>query len=187
MPHKKYYYTLKENPDANIITIDDDFLYPLNMVTVLKKFHRIYPNDICCILTRRINIKNNKVQAYNTWNYMERTTKPSFLYLTMGGGGTLFPKGALHKEALNIEAINRIALTADDLWLKIMSLKGNRKVIGLGSEFSRFFIPILNKYDHRLMDTNIGRSQNDIIFHKLMKAYSITTKDLLEDNKELNN
>ncbi len=34
-PHKKYYYTMKENPECYVITVDDDVFYPENLVEEL--------------------------------------------------------------------------------------------------------------------------------------------------------
>ena len=173
MPHKKYFYTMKEFSKANIITIDDDFFYPLDLIDKLIKRHESNPKEILCILTREIKTKDSFVLPYNEWNYVEKSTIPSFKYLTMGGGGTLFPEKSLHPMLFDKEKLLSMALKADDLWLKTMSLKNNTKVIGLGGEYSRFFVPIIKKNDTRLMDSNIGESQNDIIFKELLAYFNI--------------
>jgi hypothetical protein len=98
---------------------------------------------------------------------------PSFQNLTMGGGGTLFPAQSLDSMLFNLEILKKYALTADDLWLKVMSLKKGTKVVSIAGEFPRFFIPIIQKNNKKLTDRNIGEGQNDLIFNKLIAHYEI--------------
>lgn len=173
MPHKKYYYTLQAFPNANIITIDDDFFYPVNLIRNLLSYHERYPKSICCTRSREIKISQGCIQSYQKWPNIKVNTEPSYKYLTMGGGGTLFPPFSLSAETLNRDAIKEFALTADDLWLKVMSLLNKTKVGCLGGEYPRVPIPIRNKSGSKLMDKNISLGQNDIIFSSLIKKYNI--------------
>ena len=80
-----------------------------------------------------------------------------------------------------------MALKADDLWLKIMSIKNQTTVVGIAGEFTRpFGIPIKIKNDVRLMDSNIGDRKNDIIFNALMHHYKIPIS-IFKDQQVLNN
>ena len=174
MPHKKYYYTILENPDACIITIDDDMFYPPGLIASLLKCHLRYPEAICCAITREIKLGNGVIRPYNEWSYVRVNSEPRYSNLIMGGGGTLFPPTSLHPEVLNKELIIKYALKTDDLWLKVMSLKNNTKVLSLAGEFTRFFIPIISKNRNvRLMDTNIGEGQNNKVFEDLIRYYTI--------------
>lgn len=42
--HKKYYYAMKDNPDAIVITVDDDIIYPESMLEKLLKTHQKHRN-----------------------------------------------------------------------------------------------------------------------------------------------
>lgn len=174
MPHKKYLYTHLEYPTANIITIDDDMFYPRDLLAKINSFHKKYPNSILCPITRKIKIVNNKLVSYKQWDYVKENSVPLFMNLTMGGGGTLFPANSLHADTFDIINLKRFALKADDLWLKIMSLRNNTKVASLAGEYPRFFIPVCNKNNINLMDSNIGEGQNDLIFKNLMEHYKIS-------------
>ncbi|MBB3185993.1 hypothetical protein [Microbacter margulisiae] len=174
MPHKKYFYAMQEYPKANIITIDDDMIYPPNLLHMLIKTHLQYPLAICCSITREITIINKHIAPYNEWKYVRHNTLPSFKYLTIGVGGTLFPANSLNKQAFNQEEIQKRAIRADDLWLKVMSLLNQTPVISISGEFSRFFPPIIIRDNKRLMDENIGQGKNDLIFNELMKHYHIS-------------
>lgn len=49
---------LKEFPDDNIVTFDDDILYPPNIIERLIKKHQKYPHAICGCRIRLITTKN---------------------------------------------------------------------------------------------------------------------------------
>ncbi len=182
MPHKKYYYTLSEYSDATIITIDDDMLYPPSMLTSLLKFHRNFPDAICCAISRRIKVKDGSLRPYKEWQYLHENTLPCYSNLIMGGGGgTLFPPGSLPQQVLDREGIIKHSLRTDDLWLKIMSLKAGTKVLSLAGEFPRFFIPILSRKNFRLADSNIGEGQNDKIFAELVREFDINIEKINEN------
>lgn len=66
-----------------------------------------------------------------------------------------------------------MALRTDDFLLKIMSWKKQTKVVSLAGEYNRFYIPVLHNNDKRLMDSNRGEGQNDLIFNQLMGYYQI--------------
>jgi hypothetical protein len=173
MPHKKYYYTLHDFPEATIITMDDDIIYPPDLLNKLVIAHQKSPKNICCIIARAIKYSNGGLMPYDQWAYLNGKTEASFKLLPVGAGGVLYPPGSLHPEVSNIEQIKKICLCADDLWLKTMSLLNETKVACLSDEYSRFFLPILQKDQQRLMDTNILKGQNELIFNKLINYYHI--------------
>jgi len=173
MPHKKYFYTMLQYPEANIITIDDDMFYPFNLISKLKKSHKEYPEAIICPITRQIEVKGNEIQPYNDSNYLRFNSIPNFKNHTMGGGGAFFPAHSLHIELFNLEILKKYALTADDLWLKVMSLKNGTKVVSIAGEYPGFFIPIIQNDNKKLADSNLREGQNDIVFKELIRYYEI--------------
>jgi len=181
MPHKKYYYTMLEYPDANMITIDDDVFYPPNLVKNLIRFHQIYPHAICCPIIRKIKFKNEAWLPYSEWNYLRENTSEFYCNLAIGVGAPLYPVGSLNSELYNKKELIRLALRTDDLWLKVMSLKNNTKVVSMAGEYPRFFIPISIKNNLQLMDSNIGNGQNDKVFNDLIRYYKISVSNFDEN------
>jgi len=180
MPHKKYYYTLKEFPDKNIIVVDDDVIYPPDLLRNFYKAYKEFPDAVCAPICREINVKNGNVLPYKQWNYIRESRVPAYNILNIGVGGCHFPPNSLSAEVFNIEIIKEKALTADDLWLKIMSVKNQVKVMCIAGCYSRFFVPVLQKGNVNLTDTNIRQGKNDIIFRELLTLYNIP--DVLFDN-----
>lgn len=177
MPHKKYFYTMKEFPDASVITLDDDMFYPLDLVEKLLKYNKLYPKSIICPITRKISIDGNNIKPYKNWAKMYENSEPSFQIHTMGGGGTLFPPNSLHPEVFDLAKLKDFAIKADDLWLKIMSLRHCTQVVSIAGEYPRYFMAIRIANNLKLMDSNIHDGQNDLIFQKLINHYQI--KDML--------
>ena len=55
---------LKEFPDSLIVTVDDDWYYPRNMLEILIEEHHQYPDDIIChAVTHPYLDENNKIRA----------------------------------------------------------------------------------------------------------------------------
>lgn len=173
MPHLKYFYTMMEYPDANIITIDDDMLYPPDLIEKLIQWNKTYPGSILCPVTRKIKISGTIFQPYNTWDYLRVTSEPSFQNLTMGVGGAFYPIKSLHPDVFNLPLLKKLALRADDLWIKIMSIKNGTSVVSIAGEYSRFFIPVIHNSGVQLMDLNIGQGLNDRIFSGLINFWNI--------------
>jgi hypothetical protein len=174
MPHNKYYHTIIEYPHSCVITIDDDIIYPPNLIEKFKITHQKYPKEIICNTTRKINVTNNKINEYKHWKIVNTNTEPSYLYLTMGVGGALYPPKSLDQEFKNINKIKSLSLKTDDLWLKVMSLKARVKVLSIAGEYPGYIIPIIFKnYNPKLMTDNIA-GNNDENFQKLLEHYNIS-------------
>jgi hypothetical protein len=172
-PHKKYYYAIKEYPDSNLIIIDDDFIYPPNLLKNLINSHEKYPKAIICSMSREIIIKEGVILPYIKWKRVGRNTKPLFRNSILGGGGTLFPPNSLNSKVLDLNEMEKLSFEADDLWLKIMSLKQNTKVVSLEGEYKRPFFKVNIRDNITLADSNLREGNNDIIFQKLINFYNI--------------
>ena len=173
MPHKKYFYTMQEFPNACVITVDDDMIYPSDLLGNLIEAHKKFPSVICCSVARKINNGHAAMIPYNHWNDITETTNPGYNLLAIGAGGTLFPADSLNKELFNVKVLKKLALGADDLWLKTMSLLNNTKIVCIAGAYTRFPVPVIQKNNQRLMDGNIGQGQNDNVLNELLQYYHI--------------
>lgn len=133
--YKKLIPALQMFPDDNIITVDDDILYPSNMLEELIKTHKKYPNDICAHRIRKIEIKDNVVQPYKKWKLSETRGLFNFKFhraynnLLGGGGGVLYPPKSLDKEVLQTEIFMKLCQHQDDIWFWAMAVKNNTKIV----------------------------------------------------------
>lgn len=173
MPHKKYYYTLKENPQANIITIDDDTFFPPDLIKKMINQHLKSPNEILCFRAREIKTDNGTLKPYKTWNYVKENSTPRTGLLPIGVGSVLYPPGSLNDDVFDIDMLKKLALRADDLWLKVMGLLNNSRVICMGAMYKRFFMPVRIKNNIKLEDENVVEGKNDVIFKNLLAQYRL--------------
>jgi len=123
MSHKKYYYAMKEYPDALIITVDDDIYYTNVMIEKLINTYNKFPACIISSMTRRIKFKDEVLQPYSSWPFNAQQDDPSHHYLALGGSGTLFPPGVLDADIFRDDLVKQVCLFADDIWLKNGALK----------------------------------------------------------------
>ena len=172
--HKKYYYTMLENPKAVVITADDDIFYPSDMISLLFKKYKQYQDCVVCNRAHKITFSSSgQVSSYNKWELLSSgEAKPSMLLVPTGAGGCLYPPGCLDKEVFNIPAIKELAPLADDLWLKCMSLLKGRKVVKSKAILAEVF-PQRGSKKTGLAMINVRKNQNDIQFAKIINRYNI--------------
>lgn len=133
--YKKLVPALQKFPNDNIITVDDDVLYPANMLAELIKTHNKYPDDICAHRVRKINIHNNDVLPYKTWRLSEvrgllnTHFRASYDILPNGCGGILYPARSLDSDVLKSDLFMELCRHQDDVWFWAMAVKNNRKIV----------------------------------------------------------
>ena len=102
--YKKLIPTLELFPDANIVTIDDDVLYPHDMLELLYREHQAHPESIVSHCTRKMTYDNGgKVVSYRSWKHEVTSDEPNFDSVAIGVGGVFYPANSLSPEFLNIE------------------------------------------------------------------------------------
>lgn len=168
--HKKYYYTLKQYPKSAFITVDDDFIYPTNLIKELLEEHQKHPKDLCFLRGHRITIRDNKVESYNKWTkeIKEKSKSPTVFFTS--GGGTLFPAGSLHKEATNEEVFMEKCKLADDVWLNAMSKLQGTQLNKISSDYAAQ-IPIIISRNISLSSVNVDEDQNDVQINAVREHY----------------
>lgn len=162
-PHKKYYYAMKEYPDSIIITIDDDVIYPSDMIKNFVDFHQLYPHSILCNGARLIKSDKNgfaKYKEWENWHAIKIESIPRYDLLPLGVMGVFYPPKSLNEFVFDVDSIRRLCLNADDLWLKAMALKQKTTCV-LTNSYPRPFVEILSSQTSSLMATNVRQSQND--------------------------
>lgn len=123
--YKKLIPTLKQYPEAVIITVDDDFIYDKNLVKRLWKAYQENPKLIHCHRTTKFSLNedgNFKAESVKWYN------KPSFANKLAGGAGCLYPPNTLYKDITNEELFTSLAPTNDDIWFWLMAVMNGTKI-----------------------------------------------------------
>jgi hypothetical protein len=129
--HKKYFYAVQEFPTSMIITIDDDLLYPPELIENLVKMHTRFPKAVVASRVHEIRIDDSgMLLPYRKWGWEVDATQdaPSFKYFATGCGGVLYPPKSLEPAMLDMNLIQKLALQADDLWLKVAEVMAHTPV-----------------------------------------------------------
>lgn len=127
--YTKLFYALKKYPDASIITIDDDIIYPHDLLEHLVNAHTKSPDCICANWIREYprNLGENYMSILK-WKQIFDTKEISERYFFEGFGGVLYPPCSLDSEVFNEKVFLDICRYADDVWFNAMALKAGTKV-----------------------------------------------------------
>ena len=178
--YKKLIPTLRNFPDAVIVTADDDLYYPEDWLERLYSAYLAYPDSIHCHRAHRINVnENGEVGSYATWPKEISKMAPSALNFPTGGAGALYPPGALHSDVLRKELFMELCPTADDIWFWAMSVLKGSQVRVVDNNISSL-VYIDPEQEYRLKDTptlsrvNVLNNGNDIQMNRLLDYYEPT-------------
>jgi len=164
-------------PKANIITIDDDYIYPSDMVEILMKEHEIYPDVILGHRAHYIKFtRDGNIAPYNNWEYETQKEISSHRIFITSGGGTLFPANCFKCHPYSDENIfMSICGDADDVWFKAMAILNNikcKKVSGI-RRFTESFIPTNFSEDVGLWVGNVKYNSNDTQIREVFDKFQL--------------
>lgn len=127
--YTKLIYALKMYPDASIVTIDDDIIYPHDLLEHLVNAHTESPDCICANWIREYprNLGENYMSILK-WKQLFDATEISERYFFEGFAGVLYPPYSLDLEVFNEMVFMDICKYADDVWFNAMALKAGIKV-----------------------------------------------------------
>ena len=182
MPHKKYFYVMQENPEAVVVTIDDDIFYPENHLEMLWKKHLEYPEAVCCWYAHKIKYDDKgKILPYNDWESdVPGYGEPTMQLLAVGCGGVLYPVKRMPKELFSEEQIRKLCLMTDDLWLKSMEVLSDIPVVRC-VEDSLIFYGFLQTRHKGLFASNADRDGNDVAMGNILENYPAVQELLYRD------
>ncbi|MBD5384494.1 MAG: glycosyltransferase family 4 protein, partial [Ruminococcaceae bacterium] len=171
--HKKYYYTMQENPDAIVITVDDDAYYQPDTVRLLCESYRKYPNTISALRAHSITLnKNGSIRKYDNWMKEDATLylHPTYRGIGTGIGGILYPPRSLNPEVFNKEKMLELCPNCDDVWLKVMALANGYPTVLAAKEHDS---PLINEaQDCALYLQNVYDNANNVCIQRTFEYYN---------------
>jgi hypothetical protein len=171
-PHTKYYETMRRHPGAAVVTVDDDMAYPPDLIATLWAAHQRYPGAVVTRRARRIGLdRHGRLKPYWRWPVVRRPSPgPRADLLATGVGGVLYPPHCLPPEAFDADAIRRLCLTADDLWLKVMEFRQGVPVV-LTAPWRA--VPLPGSQGRGLVFANLGGGRNDRALRAVLAFYGL--------------
>lgn len=162
--YDKLIHALKAYPEATIVTVDDDVIYPFDFLEHLYYAHLQEPQTIFFYRGHQIKISTTgEIQPYLSWKGEQASTSDSILNFPTGNGGILYPPHSLHPQVLDCELFQRLAPTADDIWFRAMSLlQGTpcKRIVAPRHNFQQG-MQLKVHQDLGLMQVNIAQQAND--------------------------
>lgn len=184
--HTKYYFSVRDNPNAIVITVDDDGWYSLKLVAELIKSYKLHPNAISAIRVHKIVVREGKVAPYNDWikDYRAKDAyTPSLSLFATGCGGVLYPPNSLHKDVLDASLIKRLSLRADDIWLKIQELRqGTPVVCATNKRLTSWTLD--GSQIAALNADNVVCNRNDVFINNCIDYYGYDLVKSIEKNED---
>ncbi|WP_434997464.1 glycosyl transferase [Vibrio scophthalmi] len=174
--YKKLIPSLKAFPDADIITVDDDFLYPHDLIESLLKEKPNHPDTVIGIRSHCITHKNGNALPYKKWGFETSYDKNGKLTFLTTGAGTLFPAGILDNDFCDEAAFMSVCPFADDIWVNFMCIKKNISRVKIADDrrFRSRFLQLEEHQDIALNNQNVHENQNDLQVKAIVEKYNIS-------------
>ena len=180
-PHKKYQYAMQNHPDSIVITVDDDVLYPGDLIETLFLSYEKQPKAISAMRAHRMLFRDGKILPYNDWGFESNyTDEPVFDLMATGVGGVLYPNGCMAERLgslFDVSAIKEVCLSNDDIWLKMHELLcGVPTVLASQRPQDALLIPGSQKFS--LQSSNVDENQNDKYLRDIMGYLGMSEEEL---------
>ena len=177
-PHKKYFFAMQEFPEDLVVTVDDDFIYPRELMETLVASWQRFPDCVSALRAHKITFKGRDIRPYNEWEWeCDELNCPSMRYMATGGAGTLYPPRVIPSEGFDIDVIRATSLNADDLWLKFMEMRTGTKVVICGRQALLDTVEIEEVQHTALKLDNVNQGANDRCIRLLMECERRTARD----------
>ena len=165
--HKKYFWALREFADSCVITVDDDVMYPSDVVESLLAAHERYPDAVVARRVHRMVARNGRLAPYAEWDFQwHESDFPRDDLLATGVGGILYPPQCFSAQAFDLGPIARTGLGNDDLWLKANEVIEGRKVAWAPCDRIHPYA-IVAVQDEGLWVSNVQGGGNDASLHAI--------------------
>lgn len=166
---------LYKYPNAIIITVDDDMIYPCDFVEKLVKSYKEDNSKVHFYYGHTISLDDNgKPTSYDEW-VKSPASGSSLFNLPTGVDGILYPPNCFHDDVFNETLFMDLCPFADDLWFKAMTLmKGySCNVVPRLRNPRDEFLCINPDNIESLANVNRRGRQNDIQSKRLFEKYDL--------------
>ena len=174
-PYTKLVPALAENPDAFIVTADDDTYYPPDWLeTLVAEWDGRFDRILCHRAHRMRFDPDGTLRSYQDWQRNIRGPVEETHILPLGVGGVLYPPHALlHPDVLDRSCFLRLSPGADDLWFYWMARKNGATFKKTGWNRGHTVWPASQKITLGAGNTGqiTGVSANDVKMRNLIDRY----------------
>ncbi|MDL5352326.1 glycosyltransferase family 2 protein [Microbacterium sp. zg-YB36] len=181
--YKKLVPAIEEFPSRKIVTADDDVLYSRGWLALLASAAEWFPNTV--IGTRGTTISFNddgEFAPYTSWPEAPALEASNLVFLT-GRGGILYPPNGLAPIAAALDLAAQLAPSADDIWFKAAA--GLAGTPAMRVAIVRDYAPSGASQEHALYHRNVGASENDATFSRVISHFGLSFSPTIEKRSTL--
>lgn len=186
--YKKIIPTLELCPDALIVTVDDDVMYPVDTLDLLYRTHLKYPSAVVAHRAHEVILdRHGNVMPYKKWPKGVRTASPSNAVFPVGIGGVLYIPGCFSPEVMQSADFMALCPQADDIWLKVMALRAGTKAVVVQDSrpWLKRYLFIEGSQDVTLTQINKCPHQgNDLKMARVLARYAIEGRCFFTESTE---
>lgn len=170
--YKKLIPTLKEYPNAIIVTADDDVFYHPDWLKTLYDSYLEQPRAVHAHCVRKVYLSPSKdaFASYSFWKHDNTMGRARFSALQIGVGGVLYPPHCFHPDILDETLFTQLAPNADDLWFWAMAILKGTPIVRVKNAM----MPAVNyraNTTQALCKQNLEGGANDFQLKKLAIHY----------------
>lgn len=181
--YKKLIPSLKKYGNEILVTVDDDLLYPEDMIERLILAYQKNPNYIHTLRAHGIVLDSLfNFRPYNKWINPLNNSYPSFFNFLTGGAGCLYPPHTLSKIVFDVKKIQKLCPLADDIWFWASAVMNGTKINLVTPTIGTLkYVPGSQDTGETLWKTNVLKNQNDKQLAKVIKEYPDIFEKLFEE------
>jgi len=168
--YKKIIPSLLAEPEAFIVTADDDVYYWRTWLEELVAAYTPNSAEIVCHRAHRIRLDSEeRPLPYQRWGMDEGGKVASPLNFPTGVGGVLYPPHIFHPDVFRRDIYERYCFHADDIWLYWMARRNGGMAKKIGSE--REFVSWPGTQDRALWMENVEGGKNDEQINSMIRLF----------------
>jgi hypothetical protein len=170
-PCTKLIPTLINEKILPIITIDDDVIYPRDLVAKILADHLIFPTSIIAGRTHFITQdQSSNVKSYMDWEFEQsRENGPSAKLFPTGVGMILYPQGSFHEDVSDLDLLSSTgAIYTDDIWHFFQARRNGTLVRQISERYNLNYVEGSQEVG---LWINGNQVRNDVVFAELVGLY----------------
>ncbi|MBO9331369.1 FkbM family methyltransferase [Achromobacter xylosoxidans] len=175
--YKKIIPTIKAEPEAFIITADDDIAYPAHWIEdLVNNWHD--HSTIVAWRAHKITLNKKGVpEPYASWDWQyTRSILPSELLFPTSGAGVLYPPNSFHPDVIDESTFLSLCPNADDVWLYWMARMNGKRFRVVGKDFDLRIWE--GSQEESLWHGNLTEGGNDKQIASMIEHYGFPALDL---------
>lgn len=169
--------SLRVAPRDVIVTVDDDIIYPRNLLRVLYEEHGKYPSCICCREASLPLSDQGNLLPYKKWKGAQPTKdKEERVVFPLGVGAVLYPPESLHEDVFLQDCFMSLCPCADDIWFWVMARKKGTGCRVVHLKANKYSFDALYQFFHKgsyLAYKNRKKDMNDVQLSAVLKKYPV--------------